>query len=263
MLMSRQLDYYYRKGRAERQHKAQKRKARKAKSKAKRDALHTPMRVGIIKPIPHKLIRLHAYGILFKLAESLSYEFIESKLRAMQIPYRKKDRGYFFTLRGFQACLSSLSLTVWAKEKDVPNDQQSLEKAYQELDREIETRKLDAKSLLELPPLDAGTVIENHVAFLNDEGAVQAVENDTKIHIKDPQDGKERFTVDQSTGEPEAEFMHRKHAKGDSMLYAQLVDEVTRLNRWNEVQDDIVMITEDLARLTDLMTKLLKEKGLL
>lgn len=68
--------------------------------------------------------------------------------------------------------------------------------------------------------------------------------------------------MDVSTGEPEAEFMHRKHFKPDSEKYARMVDDVTRLDGWerlNGLVRDAVELQHYYAQNMALHVKILKK----
>lgn len=271
--LSPQLAYYYRRGKLLRQKKNKIK--HKARIKHKNNALFEDAEIGYNTttiPLSSKLIRIHAYAVLFKLQAKLDQYEVQKKLKNAGIPYRKKDRGYFFTIKGIQACISTQAVTIWAKEIDVPNDQQSLEKGYSEIEAQIASIINDINIFLELwQTVPQGVVITNHVAFVNDEGAVQKVQNNETIDIADPEDQKKRIGIDLSTGKPELEFFHRKHAKKDSRLYIEFLTDVEMNEAWRHnkamlkdlilSQSKQVEFNDGILRSLEAIKKKLEEKN--
>lgn len=180
--------------------------------------------------IKDKPIRIHALGILQAYQEPLSLTQIEDRLATAGIDYTfSKENNtifYFFEHNGLPARLTTRSLTVWAKERDVGQSEPELKQAEERLRQELRQARQEIAKTILVELKSEEEVVEEHIAFVEDYFAKKwRKEEGTTLSIP-YKDKKERIRVDLSPGVPEFEFTHRKLSKQDSLAYVRHVEQV-------------------------------------
>lgn len=207
-----------------------------------------------------RTMRLHALGLKHTLQHSISTEQIAQKLKDAGIAYDRAEGTdfYFFTLCELPIRLTPKSLTAWARRAEAPRGTNVAQlDAKARLDAEAAI--WGASSLLAAPINETYEVVQEHIAFVGDEGAELSVASHHKIAVLDPDDQHTRFSVDISTGVPEAEFVHRKHALGDSKLYEEMVVDVVKNDGWQESKRQLLANSQQIGQVVGLVESYGKE----
>jgi hypothetical protein len=235
--MSRQLDYYYRKGKAARAAK------RKAQSKAQKRKADTSFR----HYIKDKSVSIHRLGILQHYVAARSLVSLEDTLAQAGYAYsREKDKQgkvywasqenntifYFLPHNGLLARLTTQSITVWLDERTFARGE--LEAQEAKARQELRQARQELAQILRLSLKDEEEVVSEDIAFVDDYFARKwKHEGNATLSIKDKEDNKERRRIDVSIpGHPEYEFTHRRHARQDALIYDRHVEQITE-GVWN------------------------------
>lgn len=256
--MTKQARYYWRHGKANR--------VKQVKQKqGKANAL--PVVEGKAAPhwVNNKLIRLHALGKLYEYTAPLTLAAIETKLdKAGYIAnetyhWTKLQNTIYYRIqyKGFEVRLTTLSITIWAKED---HEQRGIDASRMMHDRALGMilplfKELEGLLSLELNYL-SGRIVEEHLAHMNDEGAQEMDRLKHKTKILDDADGHVRAQIDHSKDVPEVEFQHKDHAQPDSSRYDQMLSEVIKQNAWNVLFESLVELKERVAEHKEELKKL-------
>jgi hypothetical protein len=215
-------------------------------------------------------IRLHALAVKYRITKAYSEAKLEADLSNARIRYSairlRNSWIYFFALNDSRMRLTAKSLTIWARERSAPISQSDAKQLESRALEEIEASKLKANTILDLGIVEVrGDIIERHIAFTNDAGAVAAVREKHAIRRAAP-DGKQRFLVDVSTGAPETEFIHAKLSQPDAEKYAHFVEKIINdeysIEKQLAYNDMIAVRIGDLISVVTELAKAIKERGL-